>query len=250
MTAGGATSYLHYDQVGSLRLVTDSSGAVVKQLKYDTFGNLLSDSNPALTVPFGFAGGLHDRDTGLVRFGFRDYLPELGKWTAKDPIGFAGGDSNLFGYVENDPVNWVDPEGLWTVSVGVNIGGALGAIGGGGGTAVNIGYSESKGFSASLTGTVGGGAITGIGAGVGITFTGTDACSVDQLLGTSVEASRGLGPLAISGIAGNGYKGAAFTAGLSGKSVVPSQGAGTLTSTSAIVQWESGSGTSFFKTGK
>jgi RHS repeat-associated protein len=53
-----------------------------------------------------------DRDTGLVRFGFRDYDPAIGKWTAKDPIGFAGGDVNLFGYVENNPVNLIDPFGL------------------------------------------------------------------------------------------------------------------------------------------
>jgi len=39
-------------------------------------------------------------------------MPEIGKWTAKDPILFAGGDSNLYGYVGNDPVNWVDPDGL------------------------------------------------------------------------------------------------------------------------------------------
>jgi len=63
-------------------------------------------------VPFGFAGGLHDRDTELVRFGHRDYMSEIGKWTAKDPILFAGGDSNLYGYVQNDPVNFVDPFGL------------------------------------------------------------------------------------------------------------------------------------------
>ena len=112
MTMGSATYYLAYDQVGSLRLVVDSGGSIVKRIEYDSFGNILSDSNPSITIPFGFAGGLHDRDTGLVRFGYRDYLPEIGKWTAKDPIDFAGGDSNLYGYVANDPVNWVDPEGL------------------------------------------------------------------------------------------------------------------------------------------
>jgi RHS repeat-associated protein len=112
MKAGGSTYYLAYDQVGSLRLVTDSSGGIVKRIDYDSFGNILSDSDSSFTIPFGFAGGLHDRDTGLVRFGYRDYLPEIGKWTAKDPIDFAGGDSNLYGYVQNDPVNWVDPWGL------------------------------------------------------------------------------------------------------------------------------------------
>ena len=117
MTAGGSTYYLSYDQVGSLRLVTNSSGNIVKRIDCDTFGNMLSDSNPAFTIPFGFAGGLHDRDTGLVRFGYRDYLPEIGKWTAKDPIGFAGGDSNLFGYVQNDPVNFIDPLGLETLVI-------------------------------------------------------------------------------------------------------------------------------------
>jgi RHS repeat-associated protein len=65
------------------------------------------------TVPFGFAGGLHDRDTGLVHFGYRDYDPDTGRWTAKDPIGFNGGDVNLYGYVESDPINFVDLFGLF-----------------------------------------------------------------------------------------------------------------------------------------
>ena len=40
-----------------------------------------------------------------------DYDPDTGRWTAKDPIGFAGGDTDLFGYVQNDPVNNIDPDG-------------------------------------------------------------------------------------------------------------------------------------------
>ncbi len=112
MTAGGTTYYLTYDQVGSLRVVADGSGSVVKKIDYDSFGNIITDSNQGFTVPFGFAGGLQDRDTGLVRFGLRDYDPDTGRWTSKDPIGFAGGDIDLYGYVENDPVNWVDPFGL------------------------------------------------------------------------------------------------------------------------------------------
>jgi RHS repeat-associated protein len=124
MTAGGSTYYLAYDQVGSIRLVTDSGGNIVKRIDYDSFGNILTDSNENFTIPFGFAGGLHDRDTGLVRFGYRDFLPEIGKWTAKDPILFAGGDSNLYVYVANDPVNWVDPEGL-SFNGGLGYGGTI-----------------------------------------------------------------------------------------------------------------------------
>ena len=112
MKMGSTTYYLSYDQVGSLRFVADGSGNVVKRRGYDSFGNILEDTNPSFTIPFGLAGGLHDRDTGLVRFGYRDYDPEVGRWTAKDPIGFAGGDTDLYGYVQNNPVNWIDPYGL------------------------------------------------------------------------------------------------------------------------------------------
>jgi len=116
MTMGGAKYYLHYDQVGSLRAISrvlspDNTTQLVKEVTYDTYGKLLTDSNSSLRVPFGFAGGLYDPDTKLTRFGYRDYDAYTGKWTAKDPIGFAGGDSNLYGYVLGDPVGFVDPRG-------------------------------------------------------------------------------------------------------------------------------------------
>jgi len=113
MTGGGSTYYLTYDPVGSLRVVADASGNVVKRIDYDSFGNIIDDTYPAFEMPFGFAGGLHDRDTGLVRFGYRDYDPDTGRWTAKDPIFFVGGDADLYGYVLNDPVNKIDPDGEW-----------------------------------------------------------------------------------------------------------------------------------------
>ena len=111
METGGQTYYLACDQVGSLRAVADASGTVVKTVTYDSFGNVLEDSNESLAVPFGFAGGLYDADTGLVRFGYRDYDAEVGRWTAKDPIGFGGGDSDLYGYCGGDPVDSVDING-------------------------------------------------------------------------------------------------------------------------------------------
>ena len=65
--------YLAYDQVGSLTAVSDESGRVIKRISYDSYGNVTSDSNPTLTLPIGFAGGMVDTDTGLVRFGAREY---------------------------------------------------------------------------------------------------------------------------------------------------------------------------------
>jgi RHS repeat-associated protein len=112
MTSGSSTYYLTYDQVGSLRVVADASGNVVKKIDYDSFGNGISDSDPTFEIPFGFAGGLHDRDTGLVRFGYRAYDPDTGRWTAKDPILFAGEDTDLYGYCLKNPINFIDPLGL------------------------------------------------------------------------------------------------------------------------------------------
>ena len=106
--------YLHYDQVGSLRAVSDTNHNIIKEITYDTYGNIINDTNPDFKVPFGFGGGLYDSDTKLVHFGYREYDSFTGKWTAKDPIGFDGGDSNLYGYVLGDPVRLVDPEGLRT----------------------------------------------------------------------------------------------------------------------------------------
>ena len=109
------------DQLGSVRLVVDvDTGAIAQKWDYDAWGVATFDAS-AVTVPgadeyfqpFGFAGGLYDPDTGLVRFGARDYDPESGRWTAKDPILFDGGDSNLYAYVLNDPINLIDPEGLF-----------------------------------------------------------------------------------------------------------------------------------------
>jgi RHS repeat-associated protein len=87
------------------------TGAIAQRLDYDEFGRVLHDTHPGFQ-PFGFAGGLYEPATQLVRFGARDYDAETGRWASKDPIGFAGGDTNLYGYVLNDPVNFIDPSGL------------------------------------------------------------------------------------------------------------------------------------------
>jgi len=111
MIKGGATYHIISDHLGSPRLVVDSAGTVVQRMDYDDWGNVTNDTNPGFQ-PFGFAGGIYDRDTNLTRFGARDYDPETGRWTAKDPIKFDGGDSNIYGYVLGDPVNGIDPSGL------------------------------------------------------------------------------------------------------------------------------------------
>jgi RHS repeat-associated protein len=116
MQRGGAMYYVATDQVGSPRVVADASGNVVKTVEYDGFGSRLGDSNPGLDLPIGFAGGIEDTATGLVRFGFRDYDQSSGRWTARDPVLYGGGQSNLYAYAANDPVGLRDPFGLWCAS--------------------------------------------------------------------------------------------------------------------------------------
>ena len=109
------------DHLGSVRQVIDTqTGEIAQQLDYDAWGQVTEDSRPGFQ-PFGFAGGLHDPDTQLTRFGARDYDAETGRWTAKDPILFDGGDSNLYGYVLQDPVNLIDRNGKNPAAIGIAI---------------------------------------------------------------------------------------------------------------------------------
>jgi RHS repeat-associated protein len=129
----GSTTYrIVSDLRGSVRLVVNSAtGEIAQQLDYDTFGQVTKDTNPGFQ-PFGFAGGLYDPDTRLVRFGARDYDAETGRWTAKDPSGFGGGDTNLYAYAAGDPINAIDVDGHLAFLIPA-------AGGAAGGAAVDIG---------------------------------------------------------------------------------------------------------------
>jgi RHS repeat-associated protein len=157
MVADGTTYRLISDHLGSVRLVVDATtGVVAQRLDYDEFGNVTSNTNAGFQ-PFGFAGGLYDADTGLVRFGARDYDPEVGRWTAKDPILFEGGDTNLYAYCGNDPVNYVDTDGMLLDSAAA--------------AAATVG----TGVSAAAVGAVIGAAAVGVGIGTAINYFAEDA---------------------------------------------------------------------------
>jgi RHS repeat-associated protein len=125
---GGIRYYVITDAVGTPQLILKGDDrAVVKKLQYDSYGVLISDSNPSFTLALGYAGGLADEGTKLVRFGFRDYDPHSGRWTAKDPILLDGEQSNLYAYVNNNPIQYRDPCGLFCVGAS-----AYEGLGGGG----------------------------------------------------------------------------------------------------------------------
>ena len=139
------------DHLGSPRLVVKTStGAVVQRMDYDEFGNVTLDTNPGFQ-PFGFAGGIYDADTGLVRFGWRDYDPEVGRWTSKEPLRFDGGDTNLYGYAIFDPINYYDLNGLEYGWAGV-----VGGIAAGLGVPAGLLLYYGVGLSATPAAVVGG----------------------------------------------------------------------------------------------
>lgn len=119
MVRDGEVYRLLSDHLGSVRLVVDAETgtSVIQRLEYDEFGRVVNETGTSGFQPFGFAGGLYDRDTGLVRFGGRDYNPEIGRWTSGDPILSAAGGTNLYAYVLGDPINLVDVDGFIPQSV-------------------------------------------------------------------------------------------------------------------------------------
>jgi RHS repeat-associated protein len=118
LVRGDSTYRLIRDHLGSVRLVVNvASGSVAQRVRYDEFGVETENTNTGWQ-PFGYSGGLTDSHTGLIRFGVRDYEPTIGRWTAKDPIGFGGGTTSLYSYVGGDPINFSDPSGLCPEGMG------------------------------------------------------------------------------------------------------------------------------------
>jgi RHS repeat-associated protein len=99
------------DGLGSVVALTDSAGTVQTSYAYEPFGKTTAvgaaSSNPTKYT------GREDDGTGLYYYRARYYAPSLQRFISEDPIGFSGG-LNFYAYVENDPVNGVDPYGLKT----------------------------------------------------------------------------------------------------------------------------------------
>lgn len=109
------TYRIYGDHLGSLRAVVDSAtGNVVQTMQHDPWGKILTGTDTVaggfVRVPFGFAGGMYDEATGLVRFGAREYDSGSGRWLSKDEAQFGGG-WNFYEYAASDPVNLFDRTG-------------------------------------------------------------------------------------------------------------------------------------------
>jgi RHS repeat-associated protein len=138
------------DSVGSPRVVTKDDGTPYKTVEYSAYGEVLSDSAPAVQLPIGFAGGIPDASAGIVHMGLRVYEPATGRFMRRDPIGLAGGPVNLFTYAKNDPITLADPFGMASTEVGVCEGICVG---------FKWSFDWDKGFSACVEGGFGVGGV-------------------------------------------------------------------------------------------
>ena len=144
---GNVVRYFITDHLGSTEALTDASGAIISSTTYDSFGNATpkqaigsaasgtgsaipkqaagsaasstgsaasgaGKATPNIATSYRYTGREYDSDTGLYYYRNRWYDPEIGRFISEDPIGFAGGDINLYSYVGNNPQNFVDPFGV------------------------------------------------------------------------------------------------------------------------------------------
>jgi RHS repeat-associated protein len=165
--------------------MTDNTGTVHARYAYDPYGRMTQLSGN-LTADFGFTGSYFHGATGLNLTLYRAYDPNLGRWLSRDPIEENGG-LNLYRYAGDNPINLVDPLGLWTFGFGGEAGGGAGAGGsvqGGFFVGHTAGAGFFSGWSFGILGRISGGAYVGQGytkAGVFMQFTNAD--NVCQLKG-------------------------------------------------------------------
>jgi len=115
--AGIETIYMVTDIQGSIRSCYRGDGTLESSYTYNSYGEVIT-GDLGENQMFGYNGKPYDCDSKTYNYGFRDYSPEVMRFTTVDPI---KDGKNWYSYVGNDPINFIDPNGLWTQSMGAAV---------------------------------------------------------------------------------------------------------------------------------
>ena len=188
-------AYYSFDASANTTGLTDETGTLVNRYEYLPFGEQIS-AITAVANPFTFVGqlGVMD-DGGQYYMRNRSYAPDVGRFTQPDPVGLAGGSTNLYRYAENAPTDSLDPSGLYTEQVGIsfNLGLGLGISG-----ACGICGANGTNYP-DLYFTLGGETHGGATYSGGLQYIWTNADSVEQLAGGGAYVGGGAGFLVVGG---------------------------------------------------
>ena len=198
MRRGGVDSFLHEDGLGSIIAATNGAGALVEQYRYDEFGavSFLDGAGSGLTAsaignPWLYSGRQHDPETGLFHYRRRTYDPSNGRFLSKDPFGYLDG-YNLYAYVNNNPVNFVDPFGLESTKPGSNRPPTALEAGGGAALGALKGFLNIFAEAGKQVYDMGGGLVDVVGAKTGFYDYRHDYVSA---IGTAAEHGAGTGDI-------------------------------------------------------
>jgi RHS repeat-associated protein len=154
----GTNYFFTRDHLGSVREVMNTAGVMQARYDYDPYGRMTVISG-TFTADFGYAGMYYHAPSGLNLTLYRAYDPDLGRWPNRDPIQEFGG-LNLYAYVFNNPINWIDLYGLSFSGRFGNglVGAGAGAITGGGvGAVAGLGFGDEATIPAgALAGAIAG----------------------------------------------------------------------------------------------
>ncbi len=164
-TSSGRYCY-HFNGTASTVAITDMNQNIVNSYAYDPFGQIIAQQE-TIPQPFKYVGqyGVMAEPNGLYYMRARYYDPSVGRFISEDPLGFGGGDVNLYAYVRGNPVTFVDPFGLFDLPLLPQ--GAVNAIAGfGDGLTLGVGRAlrNSAGLSPMVdenSGAYAGGAAAG-----------------------------------------------------------------------------------------
>jgi RHS repeat-associated protein len=110
--AAGSVQWMLTDHLGSVRDLVDNTGVLVKHIVYDSYGNVVAQTGPAIDSRYLFTGREFDDEVNMAYYRARYYDAGVGRFISEDPLRSAGGDTNIARYVGNAPVSYVDPYGL------------------------------------------------------------------------------------------------------------------------------------------